>query len=361
MKYSNESRKQFSKDIQIQKEKLQKEIENIALNYTDSPKKLAELAAFRSKFHNYSFRNAVLIYAQNPNASFVGSYAKFKELGKEIAVENNEYDEKGNIPYFGVKAGQRGMKIFVPAEITYICVDKVNNEWIRMSEATAQQKSAAKIGTLETKTELTFRLGTVFDISQTAIPSKYYPQVYFMGYNSEQHAQIYEGLKAYIENELNCPVTVGIDNSIALRGFCYTGSGVGIALNKRLEDTQKLSTLSHELGHFLMHRGNQNAKPSAQCEIEADIYNIMLESHFGIETNDIRKAHLAGSYRQYLKAISETKSKENGDKSVFDNLETIFSNAGRAFDESIQKIDSYANMYVPKMIAETSEEYEIEA
>ncbi|GAB5082025.1 hypothetical protein Osc1_11980 [Hominimerdicola sp. 21CYCFAH17_S] len=362
MKVSNEKRMQHSKDIQLQKEKLQKEIENIALNYTDSPEKLAELAEFRSRFHNYSVRNTMLIYAQNPAASFIGSYARFKELGKEIAVENGEFDDKGNIPYFGVKAGQTGMKILVPAEITYICVDKVNNEWIRMSEATAQQKSAAKIGTLETKTGLTFRLGTVFDISQTAIPSKYYPQIYSMGYSSEQHAEIFEGLKAYIENELDCPIKIEIDNSITLRGFCYTSEIKGIGLNNRLEDTQRLSTLCHELGHFLMHRTKEaENKLSAQREVEADIYNIMLNSHFDIETNDIRKAHLADSYRQYTEAISETGSKANGDKNAFENLETIFSNAGRAFNESIQEIDSYVNLYVSEMKAETAEEYSIEA
>ncbi len=338
-----DKKEQYSNEAQAKKNELQKEIEDIARNYSDSPQKLAELAAFRSKFYNYSFKNTMLIYSQNPGASFVGSYAKFKSIGQDIAIENGEFDEAGKIPYFGVKAGEKGMKIFVPVQTTLICINKQNDEWVQLSKATVAQKQAAENGTLETKNMLSFRLGTVFDISQTLIPAKYYPQIYSVGYTSEHHAQIFEGLKAYIENELQCPVKIEIDNSISLRGFCYTSEHTkGIGLNNKLEDTQKLSTLSHELGHFFMHRGNEaDEKPSAQCEVEADIYNIMLNSHFGIETNDIRKAHLADSFREYQSVVEQS-----SDVKAFDTLETFFANAGKAFSDTIQDIDLYVQAHV---------------
>lgn len=330
-------KEQYTKDLQEQKKELLKEIEDIAENYQESPEKLAELAAFQSRFYNYSFRNMLLIYSQNRGASFVGSFVKLKELGQQLAAEHNQFDANGKLVYFGVKAGQKGMKILVPVETTLICTDKAADTWVQLSKATAEQKAAAKAGKLETKKAHRYKLGTVFDIGQTNIPTEYYPQIYSMGYSSEQHAKIFEGLKSYIENELNCPVEINIDNSISLRGRCYTAGRVGIELNDKLEDTQKLSTLTHELGHFLMHRGDVN-KPADQCEVEADIYNIMLNAHFGIETNDVRRSHLATSYQNYT-AISQRDDKQ------FDSLEKIFANANKAYRETVDSIDKYVQLY----------------
>ena len=40
--------------------------------------------AFQSLFYNYSFRNAMLIYLQNPEASYVKGFKAWNELGRYV-------------------------------------------------------------------------------------------------------------------------------------------------------------------------------------------------------------------------------------------------------------------------------------
>src|SRR5215213_9227013 len=48
------------------------------------------------KFHGYSFTNVILIHAQDPRASLVNSYARWRELGRRV------------------RKGEKGTKIFFP-------------------------------------------------------------------------------------------------------------------------------------------------------------------------------------------------------------------------------------------------------
>lgn len=57
----------------------------------------AEYLAVMSKFHHYSFRNTILIFLQNPNASHVaGFHAWKKDFGRSV------------------KAGEHGIQILAP-------------------------------------------------------------------------------------------------------------------------------------------------------------------------------------------------------------------------------------------------------
>lgn len=331
--------------IDEKKEELKKRIVSIAEDFKHSPEKLAELAVFQSKFHNYSYGNTMLILSQNSGASFVGSFKRLKEIGESIAEKNNVTVEgTDKPPYWGVTKGSIGMQIYVPVEITMINI--APDKWVQFSNATKQQQTAAEAGIYKTLKKTAFKLGTVFDISQTSIPTEYYPQIYSMGYNSEQHAKIFNGLKEYIEKELNCPVDINIDNSIALRGQCYTTKNK-IELNDRLKDTLKLSTLSHELGHFIMH--HEKNVPTSTAEVEADIYDIMLENHFGIEPNEARKSHLATNYNNYVN--------DNANEETSAAIEKVFSTAKKAYSDTIDKIDEYVETYLNR---ETVEEIEQE-
>ena len=61
----------------------------------------AEYLAVMSKFHHYSFRNTILIFLQNPNASHVaGFHAWKKDFGRSV------------------KAGEHGIQILAPCPRT---------------------------------------------------------------------------------------------------------------------------------------------------------------------------------------------------------------------------------------------------
>lgn len=84
---------------------------------------------FQSTFYNYSFNNVMLILSQMPTATYVMSYKKWKELGREV------------------KKKETSLKIYAPTFKKRIIKDKVVDD--------------------EKKTLTGFILVPVFDISQT--------------------------------------------------------------------------------------------------------------------------------------------------------------------------------------------------
>lgn len=224
--------------------------------------------------------------------------------------------------------------------------------WKPLSKCTSEEKRLANLGQLDKRTSLQFKLGTVFDISQTAIPMEYYPAIIkdSMGYTSEQHAVVFEGLKSYIENDLNIPVNIGLDDSVTCRGLCYL-NGEQIVLNSRLNDTQLLSTLSHEFGHYLMHSvyAEHRDISKSQKEVEADVFSIMLENYFGIEINDTRKEHLSSSFNSFL----ETEKNKDAGFDEVEFIEKIINNATKVFDTHINGITKSIEEVQNNVISQT--------
>lgn len=257
------------------KQKLTDTVNDIIANYEDSPEEIAELLAFKAKFHSYSVGNAILMQNQNPYAAFVASFQKFKEMG------------------YSVKKGEHGMKIFVPVTVTLLKDE--DGSWTPLSKASDELKLQAKAGLTEKRTVTRYKLGTVFDISQTNCPVEDYPQIYHVGYPSERHGLLANALTAFCEQTLHCPVTQENLTSISLHGR-YIRDGHCIVLNDKLEDTHRLCTLTHEMGHAVLHDAEK--VPTVQAELEADAFSILLESYLGIPLTDTRKRHLAGHYQQ---------------------------------------------------------------
>lgn len=296
-------------------DELNHRIKTIAATYEDSPETIAELLAFKARFYQYSPKNTMLIYAENPRATFVGSFNKFKELG------------------YSVKKGEHGMKVFVPAEVT-LFRENPKEEWVAISKATKKQKEAIKNNQYETKKILTFKVGTVFDIAQTTCPVEDLPKYFSFGVESIQHKEICDRLAEFSKKELGCPITDEDLKTIAVLGQ-YVPATNSIQLNNRMEDTQRLSTLTHELGHAIMqHRVGE--KPRVQIELEADAFSIMLNSRLGIELTDSRKSHLAGHY----KLLQEYNSNLTDKKDVI-SLDTIIANCSKVYGENIPKIEKY--------------------
>ena len=91
-----------------------------------------------SKFHNYSFNNQILIYLQNPNATFLKGYKGWQ----------NEFDRQ-------VKKGEKGITILAPIPIKKeIEIEKKDEK-----DNIVKEKENVEI--------LLFKPVTVFDISQT--------------------------------------------------------------------------------------------------------------------------------------------------------------------------------------------------
>ena len=301
---STYNKEQYLRQQEETFKKLSAVIENTAKEYRENPELIADLLKFRSQFYQYSYNNTVLIRSQNQGAMFTASFAKYKEMG------------------YQVKKGEKGLKIFVPVTVTYL-YDPVSQKWTQLKYATEEQKAKAKSGELETKKTTKFKIGSVFDISQTNCPKEDYPKILHMGYQSEHHAEIYHSIKHYCENELGCPVKMEDIRSIDLRGY-FNPSRNEITLNEKLEDTERLSTLVHEMGHAILHANIELRKiPTAQKEFEADALAIMFENYFGIDITNLRVKHLADNYQKMIVNLDEQQiSIETVLQKVFDHYTT---------------------------------------
>lgn len=103
-------------------------------------------------FNEYSALNKMYLFAQNPNATYVASYTKWKALGYPV-----------------VKKG--AMKVLCPifnkGFIDY------NDKWKPLSKATEEETEDIKSGKLKTKAFIRdYRLANVFDISCTEATEK---------------------------------------------------------------------------------------------------------------------------------------------------------------------------------------------
>ncbi len=307
---TEEQRQGWREEQQLLESQMKEMVENLARSWQENPETIAEALKFGSRMYQYSVRNNMLIYSQNPNATYVQSFKAWKDMGASV------------------KEGEKGCKIRV--RMTRIML-QIGDDLIPLSRAEKEQKARYYAGEIKGITSTHYGIGNVFDISQTTFPKEQYPRLFTMGYESALHAAIVKGLSAYSQNVLQCPVTLKDMSSIALRGE-YSLDNHEIYLNKLLEDTQRLSTLSHELGHAIQHQ-EADMKSSVQLELEGDALGIMIESHFGIEPTETRQRHLADNYRAYEKLYQEN----NG----LDSFGQILSNVFAAFKKEIPSIMEY--------------------
>lgn len=261
-------------------DEMKQTLQGVLDSFQEDPEKIAEMLAFKSRFWNYSLNNSILIQLQNPFATFVASI--------------HDWNKKG----YRVKKGQHGIKVLFPIRTELIPLGEVDGKqrYRRVADATPEQKQKVKNGELKTVTYTRFGIGTVFDISQTDCPAQDYPKLFNMGYSSEQHKALYDVVKQCAEQK-GIPVKEEDLKSISLRGAFYPEENV-IRINDKLNDTERLSILTHELGHALMHNRREAFQlPESVRELEADAISIMLQQYFGISLTDSRKRHFSENYR----------------------------------------------------------------
>lgn len=322
---SKEDREEWKTRSKEQMQEAFDRINQITQQYVEKPENLTELLEFSSKFYTYSVRNNMLIFNQNPYASYVQSFQAWKEMG------------------YSVLSGEHGLKILVPVKATTLQLEDGN--YVMLQNATREQKQAFDQGELQGISRIHFKIGTVFDISQTNYPKEKYPELFAVGYPSEMHFGIYQGLKEYCKT-IGYNVAESDLQSISLRGDCNYQRRE-IRINNILEDTQKLSTLSHELGHALCTEGLHDAS-TAKKELIADAVSIMIQSNSGIEITDSRKRHLKSHYDSLKKEIESEIGHEMSADEMSDQLNEILSDTMGMYKEHIEDINKCVEIYVPQ-------------
>lgn len=323
---------------------LEAKVANVVNNYRADPRALAEYVLFSSRFNNYSANNLRLIWSQYPYAQYVTSASEFfhglpDKDGKPTVSEK-----------IFIKNGERALHIWKPYDVKFVITPEGEEKraaWLSKSEReqmkAEKQKKFTKSNREEAKKwkELTrtyFTLVPVFDITQTTASPDVYPKLCGLGGVKGTSADMrFSALKNYCENALNCPVSVCDfgERKANVRGSFYPDLNE-IRISDMLEGENKLSTFIHEIGHAELHKDSyQNAsKSTAQIELEADMYALMIERRLGIEPTDARCRHLKAHYDEY---IAETKATDiNADTELFNNVIN-------RYREQIPLIDAYVD------------------
>lgn len=263
-----------------------KELSSKALNqieqYTNSSEDLLEYATFLSKFHNYSPNNTALIHDQFKGAEAVGSFKTWKDKG------------------YSVNKGEKGIKILTYTPITSFKDKEGNVKNIR--QATKTEKELIKQKEIKTWKKDAFKIGHVFDVSQTNCPPEELPKVFpnkqfnFDIEDKNNIKYLNKGIEA-VANDLKIEIKdmkhsqFGITELGASKGAFVQGldpEKKEIIMNSRNTETQSLATSIHELAHARLH--NMNEKDSEfdrpTKEFQAELTSYIVCKHYGMDTSE---------------------------------------------------------------------------
>ena len=309
---------------------LEAKVANVVNNYRADPRALAEYVLFSSRFNNYSANNLRLIWSQYPYAQYVTSAYDFSHC---LPDKNGKPTVSEKI---FIKKGERALHIWKPYDVKYTVMPDGSEK--RSAWLTKSEREQAKIEKWKELTRKYFVLVPVFDITQTTASPDVYPKLCGLGGVKGTSADArFNALKNYCENVLNCPIIIRDfgERKATVRGSFYPDLNE-IHISDMLEGENKLSTFIHELGHATLHADSyKNAsKSTAQIELEADMYALMIERRLGIEPTDARCRHLKAHYDEY---IAEIKSNDiNADTELFNNVID-------RYREQIPLIDAYVD------------------
>lgn len=236
-----------------------------------------------SKFHNYSPQNIALILAQNPDATVVASYRKWQnDFGRQV------------------QKGERGLKIRVPMTFTL----KDDNGQPKLDEK-GQEIVVTR-----------FKLGTVFDVSQTQ--GKPLPRPI---YNLENNVLDYENLyraTRHVSEQNGVPIsfeTIGLPNA---NGYFDRENRCIVLADKKMSEAQIMKSLFHEMAHSVLLENAPkilNDADYALGELQAESVAYIVASHYGIDTSEYSFGYLAGwarndegfeRFEAQLKIVQET-------------------------------------------------------
>ena len=237
--------------------------------------------SFQAQFYNYSFGNAMLIFSQNPNATYVKGYKAWNQLGRYV------------------KKGSKGLAILAP------CIRKVEVFKEPENKNMYHDEEAEK----ETRKVVSgFRIAYVYDIADTDGDDSMLPVlVTGLAGNSEQEKEIYERLLGVISKE-HCVQEV---SGTASKGSFNLETKV-ISIREDLEYLQKIKTLLHEYAHLLdfqMHPEDDISRNRRELIAESVAFIVSLR--LGLDTSRYSMSYIKSwlKDKEELKIIADSVQK----------------------------------------------------
>lgn len=288
------------------KKELHEKVDSIMKNFRENPVEIAEFLRFSARFRKYSYHNTRLLYAQKPDSQFIAPASAFR-----AGLPDKDGEPLSDKPIW-VKKGEHALRVWCPTVRTCV-VDPETNEWIAVSHLSDETREKATAENWERKEIHGFTLVPVFDVGQTECPQKLYPKLLGYGTDSPDAETAFRAACTYARDVLQCEVVESADlRSSSVHGYFQPESN-RIVLSDLLRGESRTSTLLHEIGHAELHRDPSALNlTTAQRELEADMYALMLEQLAGVTTTDARKRHLASHYNAYFAQV-KSKLQETGE------------------------------------------------
>ncbi|EHK2347326.1 MAG: LPD25 domain-containing protein [Clostridium perfringens] len=271
--YKSKSQEEKRKEIDLLVKQANEKIDKVF----SSPNDLKEYLSFMAKFHNYSYKNSILIEEQFRGAVAVGSFAFWKEKG------------------YSVNKGEKGIKILVPTKLgdRFIAEDGTIK---LISKASEKEKLLIKSGDLETlEGAIKFKQGYVFDVSQTNIPASELPKIFpnkWLEGDVKNYKAFYKSLED-VASKIGVKIIEPKSELGLVKGISYT-STKEVALNPRNSQLQNVKTLIHELAHAKLHTvETRDNYTKAEKEFQAEMVALSVSSYFGINTEEYSLRYLS--------------------------------------------------------------------
>jgi hypothetical protein len=238
---------------------------------------LTQYLGAMAQFHTYSFGNVMLIARQKPDATNVAGIRAWNSLGRFV------------------KRGEKGILILAPmvghrrSRQNEIATD------IDTDNSADERKRVAQL--------IGFRAVYVFDISQTEgkeLPTLTEVQGDVSGYR--------ERLIEFVESQ---GVELNYSERIApAKGLSHGGK---ITLLSGMQPAEEFSTLVHEIGHEMLHRGDRRTLTTKKVrETEAEAVAFVVCRAVGLQTGTASADYIqlwhgdANLLRESLEAVQQT-------------------------------------------------------
>ncbi|MFN0029838.1 MAG: ArdC-like ssDNA-binding domain-containing protein [Acidimicrobiales bacterium] len=232
-----------------------------------------EMLDVAARFHTYSPNNVWLILAQHPDATQVAGFHTWRKIGRQV------------------RKGERGIAILAPMVSRARPIDDTD---------TASHPGLVRV-------LRGFRVVYVFDLAQT--DGNPLPDVAPTMLAGQDPTGWYEQVA----------VLVTTSGFTVRRADCSPANGTTnfttrqVTVRADLSPVQAVKTLTHELGHVLLHDDTDRTAPDrARFEVEAESVAYLVCATLGIDTDDYSFPYLARWSGSDLELIRTTAARALG-------------------------------------------------
>jgi hypothetical protein len=258
-------------DKETRKDAMAHTIETWCADLTDlvaearASEQFQEWLEVQSRFHDYSYRNTLLIQSQHPEATKVAGYKTWQ----------TEFDRQ-------VKEDEQAIWIWAPI-IAKQCPECANSPSYHADSACAYTETPPEEWQ---RGPVAFRPVPVFDVSQTQ--GEALPELETDATDSpEGRFQALRDASEELGVSLEIIPTEAWDHGSA-DGVCKTdipdSESIPVALKERDERAAMAGTLIHEYAHALLHsRADEASIERARRELEAEAVAYVVGRHLGLD------------------------------------------------------------------------------